>query len=104
MKTFIAASMFLGLAVGCVSIPPGASTDRNLGWQTPLGNGTATTYAEFDGQGVPRTIGVVWSSGALDGLPAGSDEHRCHARTKEGLMDSMTRCQHTVEHAMPLPD
>ena len=104
MKTLLCAFTILGLAAGCASMQPGASADRNLGWHAPLGKGTTTSYAEFDAQGVPRAIGLVWSSGALEGLPAGSDNHRCHGRTKEGLIDGATKCIHTHEHVMPLPD
>jgi hypothetical protein len=77
---------------------------RNMGWSAPLGNGTATTYVEFDRQGAPKAIGVAFSSTALDGLPAASDHHRCHARTKDGLIDDSTKCQQTVERVLPLPD
>jgi hypothetical protein len=90
--------------VGCASTAAESPAARSLGWSTPLGKGTATTYAEFDKQGTPRAIGVVFSATALDGLPAASDQHRCHARTKEGAMDSSTKCQQSVEHALPLPD
>jgi len=102
MKPVIAASMVLGLATGCASVGPAA--DRNLGWNAPLGKGTVTTYAEFDAQGAPRAIGLIWSKDALDGLPQGPDQHRCHARAKDGKVDGSTKCQHTVEQVIPLPD
>jgi len=90
--------------VGCVSTPFESSGARSLGWSTPLGKGSATSYAEFDKQGTPKAIGVVFSAAALDGLPAASDHHRCHARTKEGTVDAGTKCQETIEHVLPLPD
>jgi hypothetical protein len=89
---------------GCVSPPSESPASRSLGWSTPLGKGTATSYAEFDKQGAPRAIGVAFSATALDGLPAASDMHRCHARTKEGAIDTSTQCQQTNEYALPLPD
>ncbi len=90
--------------VGCASMSAGSQSARSLGWSTPIGKGTATTYAEFDPQGAPKAIGVAFSGTALEGLPAASDHHRCHARTKDGAIDGSTRCQETVEHVLPLPD
>ncbi len=77
---------------------------RTLGWQLPLGNGTVSSYAELDNQGNPAAIGVMWSSTALEGLPIGSDNHRCFDRDKEGMVHAGTKCQHTYEHVIPLPD
>src|SRR4051812_34268140 len=106
MKALIGAVFVAGFVVGCANTtttttPPAG---RTLGWQTSLGQGKATSYAELDSQGTPRAIGLVWSAGALDGLPQGPDRHRCHGRTKEGHIDGETKCQHTVEQAIPLPD
>lgn len=77
---------------------------RTQGWQLPLGNGTVSSYAEFDDQGNPAAIGVHWSAAALEGLPSGSDNHRCFNRDKEGKLSAETKCQHTYEHVIPLPD
>jgi hypothetical protein len=104
MKTLIGAVLVVGFTVGCASTSTTPTPGRSLGWQTPLGKGTATSYAELDSQGAPRAIGLAWSAGALDGLPQGPDHHRCHGRTKEGRIDTETKCQHTVEQAIPLPD
>jgi hypothetical protein len=47
--------LMLLLAVAALGLPGCASTDssapigRSLGWQVPLGNGTVTSYAEFEG-------------------------------------------------------
>jgi hypothetical protein len=90
--------------VGCASTPSESPGTRSLGWSAPLGKGAVTTYAEFDGQGTPKAIGVAFSAAALDGLPAAADHHRCHARAKDGAIDASTRCQETVEHVLPLPD
>jgi hypothetical protein len=90
--------------VGCASAPSESPGTRSLGWSAPLGNGSVTSYAEVDRDGTPKAIGVLFSAAALDGLPAASDHHRCHARTKDGSIDAATRCQQTVEHALPLPD
>jgi len=87
--------------LGCASMDSNAPTGRSLGWQVPLGKGMATSYAEFDSRGAPTAIGVALSAAALDGLPAGSDGHHCAERTNEG---PASKCQHTFEHVIPLPD
>jgi hypothetical protein len=89
---------------GCASMNAPAPAGRSLGWQVPLGDGTVTSYAEFEGDGTPAAIGITWSAGALDGLPFDSDTHRCHGRTKDGTMDAATKCQLTHERVIPLPD
>jgi hypothetical protein len=92
------------MAAGCSSVPVDPPASRTSGWQLKLGNGTISSYAEFESGGAPAAIGVVWSAGALEGLPAGSDEHRCFGRNQHGAMDAATRCQHTFEFVIPLPD
>ena len=37
-------------------------------------------------------------------MPNGPDEHRCFGRTKDGAIDAGTKCQHTHEFVIPLPD
>jgi hypothetical protein len=98
------AAVALIFAAGCASVSPAPQAGRSLGWQAPLGKGTVTSYAELDNRGAPAAIGVAWSAGALDDLPAGSDNHRCFGRNKEGALDASTQCQHTFEYALPLPD
>jgi len=102
-KMMLLAATTAGLTA-CASTPSESPSARSLGWSSPLGNGSATSYAEFDRQGAPKAIGVVFSATALDGLPAASDHHRCHARAKDGTIDPSTKCQETVEHVLPLPD
>jgi hypothetical protein len=92
------------LAAGCSSERTGTAATRTQGWQLKLGNGVASSYAEVDSGGTPTAIGVVWSAGALEGLPADSDHHRCTGRNKDGEMDAATKCQHTHELVIPLPD
>src|SRR4051812_35510374 len=91
-------------ATGCATQQLAAPATRTTGWQVKLGGGTATSYAEMDGNGTPTAIGVVWSAHALDGLPAHSDEHRCFGRDKDGSILGDTKCQHTHEFVIPLPD
>jgi hypothetical protein len=100
--------MFLAVALlaaaGCSSERTGTSASRTPGWQLTVGNGTVSSYAEIESGGAPAAIGVVWSSSALEGLPNDSDEHRCFGRSKDGAKDAETKCQHTHEFVIPLPD
>jgi hypothetical protein len=91
-------------AAGCSSERAGTSTSRMPGWQLKLGDGTVSSYAELESGGAPTAIGVVWSANALEGLPNDSDEHRCFGRNKDGAKDADTKCQHTHEFVIPLPD
>ena len=81
-----------------------APIGRSLGWQVTLGKGTATSYGEFDSRGAPTAIGITLSAAALDGLPADSDNHHCAHRNADGAVAGTTKCVHTVEHVIPLPD
>jgi hypothetical protein len=91
-------------AAGCSSERAGTSASRMPGWQLKVGDGTVSSYAELESGGAPGAIGVVWSSSALEGLPSVSDEHRCFGRNKDGAIDAGTKCQHTHEFVIPLPD
>ncbi len=102
MMNRMAALAFAALApLACATTDSGAPSSRSLGWQVPLGRGTATSYGELDSQGMPTAIGVAFSATALEGLPTDSDNHHCAERGREG---SAAKCQHTFEHAIPLPD
>lgn len=90
--------------LGCATTDSGTPNARSLGWQVPLGNGTATSYGEVDSHGTPTAIGITLSAAALDGLPTGSDNHHCVDRDKSGAITSTTKCVHTVEHVIPIPD
>jgi hypothetical protein len=95
----------LALAAAGSSTARGADpVSRTLGWQVKLGGGTVTSYAELDSAGKPAAIGVAWSASALDGLPGHSDEHRCYGRDRNGAIGADTKCQHTYEFVIPLPD
>lgn len=89
---------------GCASMNSSAPSGRSLGWQVPLGKGTATSYSELDSGGAPTAIGITLSAAALEGLPSGSDNHHCIDRGKDGVVAGATKCQHTFEHIIPLPD
>jgi len=42
----------------------GISTGRSLGANSSVGNGTVSSYAEFDKNGAPRAIGIVFQANA----------------------------------------
>ena len=91
------------VVVGCS--PSGEATERVLGQSVELGNGTVSTYAEFDDGDLPTAIGVVYSAGALEGLPTEpSDQHHCFDRDGDGQLEVDTECIPTHEFVIPLPD
>lgn len=78
--------------------------DRMLGWSVELGKGTVSSFARLEPDGAPNAIGVVFSAGALEGLPGGSDRHHCFDRNEDGTIDEHTECLHSHEYVIPLPD
>ena len=101
--TFLLFAAALG-STGCASLDSSGPGTRSSGWHVPLGKSTATSYAEFDRNGAPTAIGVALPTTALDGLPAGSDNHHCTDRGHDGHIVGSTQCIHTFEHVIPLPD
>lgn len=100
------ALLFATLATfGCAYNPPaGMSAGRSIGAYATLGNGTVSSYAEFDRNGKPNAIGIVFQAGSLDGLPtAPSDGHHCYDRNKDGRIDPQTECFASHERVIPLP-
>jgi hypothetical protein len=101
-------------AAGWLAVPAPAARDasagaapaaRVLGAQADLGRGTVSSYAELTPGGEPAALGVLFSPGALEGLPEhGSDYHHCHDRDRDGTVDRATECLHSFEHVIPLPD
>ena len=97
--------LFTSLAImGCSDNKQASvSTARSLGANSNVGNGTVSSYAEFDKNGAPRAIGIVFPASALDGLPtAYSDGHHCFDRNKDGNVDRQTECVATHEWVIPL--
>ena len=69
-----------------------------------VGNGTVSSYAEFDKNGAPRAIGIVFQANALEGLPtAVSDGNQCFDRNEDGKLDPQTECVASREWISPLP-
>lgn len=105
MRTLFIASLAALAVLGCATDRQAAqSNGRMLGAISNVGNGTVSSYAEFDWGGAPRAIGLVFHPGALDGLPATlSDEHHCFDRNKDGKIDPAKECMATHEWVIPLP-
>ncbi len=104
----IMASMALAIGIAVTATgcgPAGAPGERNLGQNWSFGNGTITTYAEFTEDKTPSAMGIVFSAGAMDELPASSsDQHHCFDRDSNGTVDPEMECFATHEAVIPLPD
>jgi hypothetical protein len=100
------AVILAGLLAGCASLGPPIrhAPARVVGWNVPLGDGTASSYAELDASGAPRAIGVVFTAHALENLPSGSDRHHCFDRDRDGALDPAGECLASFEYVLPLPD
>jgi hypothetical protein len=84
---------------------PGAPAGRVLGWRAPLGQGGVTSFADFQENGTPKTIGVMISADTLATLPKEpSDNHHCYDRDGDGVTAQAAECIHTHEIVIPLPD
>ena len=69
-----------------------------------MGKGTVSSYAEFDKNGAPKAIGIIFQASALDGLPsAHSDGHHCFDTNKDGKIDLDEECFGSHEWVIPLP-
>lgn len=98
--------IFVGTAVTFIGCgPQSASGERALGQSWKFGKGLVTTFAEVDEDRVPSVIGVIFSQGALEGMPTeASDQHHCFDRDSNGSVDPMTECFMSHEAVIPLPD
>jgi hypothetical protein len=75
-----------------------------LGAETTLGDGTFSSYVQFDPTGAPAAIGLAFSANALNTLPtARSDEHRCFDLDGNGTIEPDPECLATHERVLPLP-
>jgi len=102
----LATVLFSTLTImGCASDRPGAEPGgRVLGASSSVGKGTASSYAEFDRNGAPKAIGVVFQASALNGLPAKhSDGLQCFDRNNDGKIDLEKECMATYTWIIPLP-
>lgn len=73
------------------------------GASLPIGNGTVTSYADIGEDGVPAEIGIVFSAGALEGLPAGRNPtSRCFDVDGDGSIGP-GECEGDHQHDLPSP-
>jgi hypothetical protein len=105
-RNMASTALVVGTGMTLISCgPTDESGGRVLGQSWEFGNGTVTTYAEFAHDRVPSAMGLVYSAGALDGLPtSSSDQHHCFDRDSNGSVDPATECFATHEAVIPLPD
>ncbi len=98
-------TVLMFLQLGCYTRPTDDHEQRLLGPSSSLGNGSVSSYAEFDDQGTLSAIGVLYSADALDGLTnEPSDQHHCFDRNGDGQVDADAECIPTHEFVIPLPD
>jgi len=107
MKYFKIGLKGLGLGallIATLTVLGCSTTGRMLGANSSMGNGTVSSYAEFDANGAPKAIGIVFPFSVLEGLPANpSDGHNCFDRNKDGKIDPQTECFEVHERVIPLP-
>ena len=105
MKSIVIVALTALAMLGCSdSKQAGVSASRLLGAYSSVGKGTVSSYAEFEKNGAPKAIGIVFPASALDGLPAApSDGHHCSDRNKDGKIDLKTECFGVHEWVIPLP-
>ncbi len=105
-STLLVACVLISVA-GCAaaSRSTDGTAERVLGWSVEMGRGQASSYAELDARSAPRALGVVFSAGALDGLPSSFAHPRhCFDRNKDGVVDPASECMQLSEAVIPLPD
>ncbi len=104
----VASALTVAIAVPLTasgSAAPPAAADRALGWRVHLGHGEVASFAELQGTGALRAIGITISADALASLPSEpSDLHHCVDRDGDGVTAHAAECVHTHEFVIPLPD
>ena len=91
----------LGAISGCASPPPAPA--QITGMPASLANGSVSSYADMDPAGTPKAIGVMFTAGALENLPAGTDGHHCFTTNSAGRIDPAKDCVVGHERVLPLP-
>lgn len=91
-------------SVPTAGAPAQAKVERIEGGYADVGNGRLSTFADMQGQGGPKAIGVSFSSSFLNAPPAShSDQRHCADRNKDGVVDRQAECNMWHEWAVPLP-
>jgi hypothetical protein len=75
----------------------------SYGESAPLGNGALTAFSQSE-RGVPSTIGLLFRSSTLDGLPFDPPTAGlwCFDRDGDGVVDEQTECSGGYENALHL--
>jgi len=75
-----------------------AHAETIYGEAKQLGNGFAQLYAELDGSGAPRVVGVSFSENMLGGLPNKTNTYsRCFDKNGNGKIDPHGECNGDYE-------
>src|SRR5512139_3149906 len=91
------------LGPGCAGSQVNVQIAHSLGATSELGKGTVASYATFDQSGAPKSLGVVFSAGALEGLPSTrSDGHHCFDADQNGSIDLASGCSLWHEWALSI--
>jgi hypothetical protein len=70
-----------------------------------LGKGFAQLYVELDAAGAPKTLGVAFNQGMLEGLPTMPNTwSRCFDKNGNGQIDAHGECNGDYELAFALPE
>lgn len=88
-----------------MSFTAAQSTAGNLtGMSAPIGRGTVESYAVTGADGAPLEIGIVFSDGALDGLPAEPNRtSRCFDLDGNGRINDTGECDGDYQNDLPFP-
>lgn len=91
-------------SVACQPITAVPSTPTTVyGESGAMGEGTARTYAELNADGSPVSIGIVYTQGALEGLPTEPNmESRCFDINGNGTLE-MGECIGDYELILSMP-
>ena len=98
--------LWVGVAALAAWGAHGASADAATvyGEAKGLGDGFAQVYAELDGAGAPRVIGVSFDPGLLAGLPTMPNTwSRCFDKNGNGRIDAHGECNGDYELRFTLP-
>ena len=80
------------------------SAGELAGASAPLGQGTVESYAMIGADGVPVEIGIVFSKGALDGLPPEPNRtSRCVDLDGDGHINATGECDGDYQSDLPFP-
>ncbi|MEE8188356.1 MAG: hypothetical protein V3T80_04030 [Kiloniellales bacterium] len=102
MMRSLAVIFGLALILGMISSESRAATVQ--GESQKIGAGDVRVYAELGGDGKPGAIGVVFSDGAFEGLPASRNKtSRCFDLNGNGRIDDQGECEGDYEFRIVLP-